>query len=185
MGMFVTNAMFINESYLKTRTPVNGQLDIKNMVPFIETAQDMFVQPIIGSVFYESLMNSIAGVTGASALSNDEKALLNVIQPMLAYYTIYHSIPFLTAEIRGAGIVKAEGNHYTATPKSEIENMRNAALGFAQFYERRLIDYLCANKAKFPKLEETEKMKSTLQYSLFDTLAGYPTKGCSCSSTCS
>jgi hypothetical protein len=47
---------FITENYLKLNTTITANVDVTDLVPFVKTASDMSVQPILGSYFYTDLL---------------------------------------------------------------------------------------------------------------------------------
>ena len=118
MAAPIITAYLIDETWLKNFTPLNTNLDIKLVVPFIRTAQDLWIQPRIGSAQYARLMQGIVN----SDLTSEESLLLEMLRPAVAYYTVYEAIPFIYAQIRNAGVVK--------TTNANIENVSLDEMNF-------------------------------------------------------
>jgi hypothetical protein len=50
---------FITETYLKVNTPITANVDVTDVTPYIATQAALRVQPILGTTFYNYLINSI------------------------------------------------------------------------------------------------------------------------------
>ena len=72
---------FITENYLKTNTPITANVDVTDVTPYIKTQSDLRVQPILGSVFYNHLLDAYNNQT----LTPDEEDLVTFIQPVVAW----------------------------------------------------------------------------------------------------
>jgi len=47
------NILFISDTILIERTTVHGNIDPKLLYPEIKTAQDMYIQPLLGSALFK------------------------------------------------------------------------------------------------------------------------------------
>jgi len=87
---------FITETYLKTNTPITANVDVTDVTPYIATQAQLRVMPILGTVFYEDLLEKY----NAQTLSNDEEALVLFIQPVIAWRSAEDAIFGLTYPLR-------------------------------------------------------------------------------------
>lgn len=147
-------ALFVSETWLKERTPINAHVDIATIAPFVPQAQDLLTQPILGTDLYVRLMTGIVN----SDLSASEVTLLEMIRPMLAYQTLYSAIPFVFVAVRNAGLVKTKTDNTENVGMPEMNLLRNEAENVAEFYQKRLQEYLCTNSALFPQYASATKM---------------------------
>lgn len=139
-------ARFISEKYLKEQTPISGNVDVADLLPFVDVAQEIDIQEVIGSKLYKVLMAAVAG----SSVSADEADLLNLIRPMQAYYTLFRAIPFLQAKVRNKGVLAGEAEAAKTVDVDQLKWLRNEAKNLGEFYAKRLQDYLCENGKLFP-----------------------------------
>ena len=72
---------FVTETYLKNKTDISGNADVKYILPHIQTNSDMWVQPLLGTYFYEYLLVAFNDET----LSSDEEELVDKIKPVIAW----------------------------------------------------------------------------------------------------
>lgn len=142
---YILKAYFVDETWLKEKTPINATVDTEELVPFIGSAQDLWIQPILGTKLYNRLMDGIV----AGDLTAAETTLLKIIRPVLAYYTVYVAIPYLGVQIRRAGIVRQKNENVDPANVQEMNILRNEAKNTAEFYAQRLTDWLCDNQSSF------------------------------------
>ena len=147
MSDYTISALFVDESWIKANTPINGQVDIRTIVPFIQVAQDLNIQSILGTKLYQRLM---AGIV-ATDLSANEITLLNIIRPSLSYFTLAQAIPFIAIEIRGSGVIRALNDKIQPATMSEINIAINSAMNIAEFYAERISNWLCSNSNLYPQ----------------------------------
>lgn len=151
--MYTLDALFIDETFLKDKTPINDNIDIRLIVPFVGNAQDIDIQPLLGSNLYNRLQNGII----ANDLNANEIKLLEIIRPALAYFSLYRAIPFIAVEVRGAGIVRHVNEKIQPASSKDIDMIRNEAMNTAEFYAKRIVNWLCANRTMYPEFN-TETM---------------------------
>jgi hypothetical protein len=141
-----TNTYFISETYLRENTPFNQNLDINDIVNNIDPASDMHIQPILGKNFYDSLLLSYS----AQTLTANETTLVMHIKPALAYRAAELSLPFIQYQIKNKGPQTQSGDNSAAIDLTTLRYLTNELKNRAEFYEQRLINYLCDNSASFP-----------------------------------
>ena len=73
---------FITENYLKDKTPITRNIDAADITPFVYTASDMFIKDILGSYFYDDILDKY----NTQSLNPDETVLVSLIQPTVAWY---------------------------------------------------------------------------------------------------
>jgi hypothetical protein len=148
--MAQTIAYFITETWIKENTPITANIDPNEITPFIRSAQDIYIQELLGTSFYNHLMDGVA----ASTLTNDEKDLLKLIRPALAYYIVLDALPFIATKIRNIGVVEQTGDKLGSASDANIKYLRSEVKNKAEFYIKRVNDYLCVNSRLFPTYNE-------------------------------
>ncbi len=156
MAAPIITAYLVDETWLKSYTPINANLDIKLIVPFIRTAQDLWIQPRISSAQYTRLMEGIVN----NDLTSDETLLLEMLRPAVAYYTVYEAIPFIYTQIRNAGVVRAVNPNTENASMSEMKMLRTELENKGEFYMKRVLAFLCENSSLYPLVSNGEDMTS-------------------------
>lgn len=140
-------AQFIDEEYLKDYTPLTQNVDVKEYLPFVDIAMDIYIQDKIGSKLYTRLQNGIV----AADLNANETALLVLIRPSLAFYVLYEALPFLANKLRNIGIVETADIKQHNADRADRKELRQELLNKAEYYIERVNDYLCKNGKLFPE----------------------------------
>ncbi len=141
----MANILFVTETYIRANTVFNQNLDVKDIVQNIDPAQDMFVQPILGSTYYDYLLNAYS----AQTLTADETTLVLHIKPMLAYRAAEMALPFIAYQLKNKGPQTQSGDFSAPVDQTVIHYLRNELKNRAEFYDQRLRRYLLLNQNLF------------------------------------
>lgn len=165
----MTNILLISEDYIKTNSGLNDNVFGSYLTPAIRDAQDMGLQSIIGTSLYKSIMEEIDNDT----LTEDNKYLLDeYIQIYLMYQTISDLVPIIGVKLTNLGVVISNDEHLTNLTQGDRELVQNFYKNKADFYAKRLQEFLLNNKEVYPALDECtcEGMKANLYSSASSTL---------------
>ena len=140
--------LFISEDTIKKSTTINGNVDVELLLPYIKVAQDIHVQQVLGTDLYDKIQSEISG----SSLAGAYKTLVDTyIQPVLIHYSLYECLPFLSYKIMNKDIVRKLSETSTGATLEDIKYLRNVVLNTAEFYTKRLVDYLRHNNSSYPE----------------------------------
>ena len=147
----MAKSTFINEIFLKENTAISGNVPVEELVPFIKESQDSYIQDILGSALYNELDEAVFNI-GTTPLTDDQKSLLNVIRPALAYWTMYVALPFQLIKWKGKGLQKnANPETGSSAPDlSELKFLQEKVMDRATYYSDRVSKYLCNNSELYP-----------------------------------
>lgn len=151
----MASANFIDLPYLKANTAITGNVDATELLPFIQEAQSVWIQDLIGTRLYEKLQNDIAAVDASPsvALPATSLTLLNKIAPALSYYTLYTALPFIFLKLKNKGVMKNANPETGAQSASmqEVNFLRESVLGSAKFHGERVVTFLCNKSEDYPE----------------------------------
>lgn len=140
--------LFISEDTIKKSTTINGNVDVELLLPYIKVAQDIHVQQLLGTDLYDKITAEITG----SSLAGVYKTLTDVyIQPVLIHYSLYECLPFLSYKIMNKDIVRKLSETSTGASLEDIKYLRRTVLDTAEFYAKRLSEYLINNTGSYPE----------------------------------
>ena len=149
----MTNILLISEDYIKTNSGLNENVWGSYLTPAIREAQDMRLQSVIGTNLYKSILNQI----DTDTLQPQYKTLLDdYIQVFLMYQTISDLVPIIGVKLTNLGVVVSNDEHLTNLSQGERDLVQNYYLERADFYCRRLQEYLLANREKYPELKHCD-----------------------------
>jgi hypothetical protein len=141
------NILFVSEQYMRDNLPISKNLDTKDIKPNIQSSQELYTQDILGSDFYEDLQTKFS----AQTLNNEEIVLVQeYIKPAIAYRALGMALPFLAFNIKNKGPQQQSDDFSTSAPGNELRFLISNVENRAEFYENRLVKYLCKNGNLFP-----------------------------------
>jgi len=139
---------FISTQYLKANTAIEQNVDDDKLTPFIIKSQEVYLQKILGSSFYDYLSSAVEN----STLNHLEDDLIrDYIQRLVAEYAFYEAYPFLNYKATNKAISKQNSDNSNPSELNEIKYLCSAILDIAQFYSARLAKYLCDHQSDFPQ----------------------------------
>lgn len=130
---------FITESYIKSNSTVNSNVDAGDLLPIIPLAEDMNIKNILGSALFNTLKTAYT----AQTMTTDQRTLVAYIQPALLYRTYELALPFIHLKTKNKGVIKQSSEFGSQGELSDMKYLREQVKDFAEYYEQRLVDYLC------------------------------------------
>ena len=163
------NVLFISEQRLKATTAIHGNVDPQDLLPAVQSAQDTYVQQLLGATFYNGLKNRVSTNTESA----DERLLLDdYIGPMLAYYALYVGMPTLTYKIFNKSVSQATSEESVPATLEQVQYVRDSVMNQAEFYRERALEYLKNNQILFPEYLNPDTQDGMLPKKTSDFYAG-------------
>jgi len=130
---------FISVNDLKDRSPIPEDIDDHSLEIAIMDAQDMDIQPLIGTRLYLSLNTKVK----AGSVTGVYKTLLEeYINPALYKFALYRSYKFLYSKIKRSGVVQQDTPNLASVDEKIIEKLERTIHSEAEFYADKLKKYL-------------------------------------------
>lgn len=142
----MNNVLLISEKTIKENSLVSNNVDGKYIQNAIKTAQDISLQPIIGSKLFKRLCE---GITEKNLTELETELLSDYIQPVLINAVMSDLVLQLTYKFRNLGTVQTTDTNITIPSLNDLQYIRNDYSMKCTFYQNRLSDYLIANCTKF------------------------------------
>lgn len=133
--------LLISEVKLKAFTNINKNVDMDVLKAEIQIAQDIDLQTILGTKFYDHLLNQVSS-TGNTFNANEKKLVDDYIQPFLIQQAYFQAMPNLQFRTMNRGIVQGEMESATSVDIETFKYLRNIQKSRSDFYMTRLLDYL-------------------------------------------
>jgi hypothetical protein len=150
----MTTALFIDDAYLKEYSPVGKSVDVELLFPFVMNAQDIYSQDILGTPLYNDFVSKI---TNNTPLTQIEWQLMDLVSRALVYWTVYSALPHIMLRMRNAGVVKTNAENTTNSDLTEMKYLREEMKNLAEFYNQRIVNFLCDNSNLFPLYDAVSK----------------------------
>lgn len=147
------NVLLMSEDYLKTNSNLNENCYGKWILPAIRESQEIGLRSIIGECLYDKICELVADGSIVNIENTAYKDLLDEqIQPYLLYQTLSNIVPILNAKLANMGSTLTNDEHLVNLTQGESDLLQNYYKERADFYVKRMQDFLKANEAAFPEL---------------------------------
>ena len=146
----MTTTLLISEAKVRAFSDLNESVDDSLMVNGIREAQDIAIQPIIGTVLYDSLITKVDN----NSLSGSYQTLVDdYIQPALVYASLYNITEVVMVRTRNNGLLTPTGGENSVNvDRSMYDAKRQSIFNKQQFYADQLSRYLTENISQYPEL---------------------------------
>jgi hypothetical protein len=148
----MTDTFLISEAKVRQFTDINDNLDTAFIKNSIRTAQDIYLQRIIGTVLYEKLLSDV----DADTLTGEYKTLVDsYIQDFLLYAAYWESLEAIYIRPRNNGLLNATGGENSQSVGRDLFNVkRQSTQNKLQYYSERLTAYIIEKQNVLPELNE-------------------------------
>ena len=144
--------LFISEKYIKENSVIDENTDYKKILPTVWQCQMQYIQNLLGTKLYEYLIAEINDlIDNSTPLDAVDKTLIDdYISDTHLYWCEYElQIPLLY-ETRNKNVSKNRSDNGEPVSLRESYRIENRFKDKAEFFSKRLTDYLCANKDLYP-----------------------------------
>ena len=139
---------------LKELSLVQDNVENELIRVVLKRAQDMYIEPIVGTAQYTRLLAGVA----ADDLTALELTLVNdyIIMVLCIAVELRLADP-VTTEIRNIGVGVATEQNFQANTGSQMERTKDMTYKDLTFYKNRLKRYLCENQTSYPLFQASNQ----------------------------
>lgn len=145
----MANVLLVSENKIKAFTNINKNVDIDAIRAEISLAQDIHLQNLLGTKFYDHLLNQVSS-TGNTFNANELTLVNDYIAPFLIQVAYFEMIPHLHYRSMNIGIVAPAGleGGRQGVDMETMKYLRTIQKQRADFYKQRLQDYLITGRGQ-------------------------------------
>ena len=158
--------LLTSEDYIKTNSNLNDNIWGDYLLPAIKTAQDIGLQQILGSCLYNALLGMVDDGSITATTNTAYKTLLDdYIQDYMMYQVITDLVPIIGVKLANIGVVISNDERVQNLTEGERNNIKQFYQYRADFYCRRLQEFLIENSELFAELDECQcsQLKANLE----------------------
>jgi hypothetical protein len=133
--------LLISETKLKAFTNINKNVDMDVLKAEIQIAQDIDLQTILGTRFYQHLLDQVTS-TGNTFNADEKKLVDEYIQPFLIQQAYFTAMPAIQFRVMNRSIVEGQMENAVPVEIETFKYLRNIQKSRSDFYMTRLMDYL-------------------------------------------
>lgn len=146
--------VLINEELFKANSPIKEDTIITKFVPFINLAQKIYIERILGDALTDELKDEVKaasqeGATGGE-ISPANQALLLKIAPALSFYAVYEGLPSHWLSIVNKGVTIRDSENSAPASAKDIAWYMRILKDKGETLANDLIEYLCSCKNLYP-----------------------------------
>lgn len=149
------NVLLVSEKTIKEYSTLSDNTFPKLMFPSIKEAQEMGLQMILGECLYNKLLELVdTEEIDESGYTAYKDLLDNYIQDYLVYEVLKNIIPNLNVKLANIGTVTTGDERIVNLTQAEADLLMNMFKNKADFYTKRLQQFLLNNKDAYPEIDE-------------------------------
>ena len=142
------DVLFITREDVVRFTSTNGNVDVDRYLLYVKQAQDLSIQPLLGTKLFDKIKDDII----AGTLIDPYLSLLeDKIKPIVMHYTMVHYLPWAGVQISNKGLFKFTQENGVNVENDEVSKLIEKSRSIAEHYAQRFIDYMCFNQSQFPE----------------------------------
>ena len=156
----MTTTFLISEAKVRSFTSLNNSVDSELIKNNIRTAQDYWLQNIIGTVLYQKLLSDV----DSSSLTGSYQTLVDdYIQDYLLYATYYETLEDIYLRPRNNGLLRPNGGENSDPVERDLYDMKRQSIrNKMDYYGQRLTEYILEEDSLFPELQQDTKLYQQL-----------------------
>ena len=148
------------ESTFKTEiaeyVAIPGSLDIKYMKPAMLAAQRDHIKPLLGTAFYNELLD-------ATPPSTDQESAIEAIREPLAHLSIINALPHLNIKVSQGGLTQNNVENESPALWWQVRDQKRELMKNANNSMARLIEFLEENAADYATYAASDARKANLR----------------------
>lgn len=147
----IHNILILSEGFVKTNSNLSDGVWGKFLLPAIRESQEIYLQQIIGTGLYESILGKIRD----NNLTDPYKEFVDdYVRWYLLYQVLADVIDILDVKLANLGTVRSRDEYVDTISDGERDRLKQNYQYKADFYCRRMQEYLLNNRSSFPELED-------------------------------
>lgn len=138
--------LIISEELLKLYSPLSRNIDVDKVYPFLHLAQEFYLEDILGIALLEELQSQVE----SGEITEENKALLLKVAPVLANYATYLAMRSLTYSVTEKSLVKEHSENSESIARNELGDYILSLKDICEMHKEVLIKYLCRCSLLYP-----------------------------------
>lgn len=151
----MSKVLFVSEQYMRDTFFISDNVESKYINQAVSVAQDIQFQEVIGETLYEKLKQLIIDKTIGEEENKTYKKLINKSQMFIGFSAVTELSVNTTVKLSNAGLNRAvDTENFQVLQNKDMFEIRKYYENQADFYKRRLQEFLLDNRSDYPELSE-------------------------------
>lgn len=142
----------ISTEFLKAHTIINNNVTDELLNNAIFEAQVIHIQQTIGTKLYDKLLTLVRTNDIHQPQYADYKNLLDgYVMECTAYWALYECLPYIRYKVVNKGVETQNSEWSNGVDSQELNRLQESIADKAQFFTRRLSDFILQNRNLYPE----------------------------------
>ena len=146
--------LFTNENYIRSVTVIDTNVESKFLLSAMREAQDVYLQQIIGKTMMDKISEMILDDSLYEEQNLAYKNLIDECQLFLAYQSVAILCLTTNVKISNGGLQQTSDENLNVLDIKDGFTIQTHFQDRADFYARRLQEYILDNKSGLPEISE-------------------------------
>lgn len=152
----IQEVFLTNENTIRGMSLIDNNVESKYLLSALREAQDVYYQQVVGKTLYDKLRKLVGDGVIDDAGNEAYKALLDESQMFLVYQSVANLCLVTNVKISNGGLQQTTDENLTTLNLDDTFTYQQHLKDKADFYMRRLQEYLWENRADLPELTQTK-----------------------------
>ena len=139
--------LIVSPAFVKENTVLHYNVDDGYLKPLIDSIQNTFVRPILGSALFDEIQNQIK-LNAVTALN--ETLIKEYLRDALKWEVCHKYTRIGTYKLNNKGAGTHSGDNFSPLSQQELVTAKSIFKDNADFYRKKLKLYLKANENDYP-----------------------------------
>lgn len=139
--------IMMGETYLKQASIINDNADMKVITPTIEDVQRLYIEDLLGTQLYNSILSQIAANTVTSL---NQTLLDNYILPCMKFYVLCECTPAFKWRYMNKGVMVKNSENSSPADTQEVLYLMDKWKNNAEKLAQKCTAYLVSKSATYP-----------------------------------
>ncbi len=139
--------LIVSPAFVKENTVLHYNVDDGYLKPLIDSIQNTFVRPILGSALFDEIQNQIK-LNTVTALN--ETLIKEYLRDALKWEVCHKYTRIGTYKLNNKGAGTHSGDNFSSLSQQELVTAKSIFKDNADFYRKKLKLYLKANEDDYP-----------------------------------
>ena len=144
----MAKVLFVKPEDVKRMTIIDGSVDVNLLKQHMHIAQDIHIQNYLGTDLYNRIE---AGVIASNLNANETILLNDYVQDAMIHFSAAEYLGFAPYSVKQGGVFKHISENDQSADVDEVDKLAQKEMDRAEYYTKRLTDYLCYNKSLYPE----------------------------------
>lgn len=160
----MTEVYLISPNTVRTLTNMSTNMQDKFLISAIREASDMDFQEVVGTNLYNKLKELVANDEIIEIKNKYYKGLLDIAKYFLAYTVIARIVVISSIKLDNIGANITSDDKANTIDVKDVFSIEDHYYNKADFYKKRVQDYILANRQHFKELNsyEIDKIQANL-----------------------